>query len=125
METQLEIQCIFWWPELLLFVRDIWTQLQNHFSFWVLLHFVGELSEQVSVDDLIFDGFFFVMSDQFLFMGFFIYCNRPFNGRSVVFWNFGVFGKKVFFGKVLPQLVPNDSDGGIDENDAVWMWIHM
>jgi hypothetical protein len=52
-------------------------------------------------------------------MGFFIYCNRPFNGRSVVFCNFGVFGKKVFFGKVLPQLVPNDSDGGIDENDAV------
>ena len=125
METQLEIQCIFWWPELILFIRDIWTQLQNHFSFWVLLHFVGELSEQVSVDDLVFDGFFFVMSGQFLFMGFFIYCNRPFNGRSVVFWNFSVFGKKVFFGKVLPQLAPNDSDGGIDENDAVWMWIHM
>ena len=64
------------------------------------------------------------MTGYFLFVRFLVHIYCSLDGGRIVFANFGVFGEEVFFGKVFPQLVPNDSDWGVDEDGAVRMWLH-
>lgn len=64
------------------------------------------------------------MTGDFLFVRVLIHSYCSLDGGGVVLGDLGVFGEEVFFSEVVPQLVPDDSDGGVDEDGAARMWIH-
>ena len=84
-----------------------------------MLQLIRELAEQVTVNDLVLDGFLLFMFADLLLVGLVVDGDGSFDFVGFFLGDVRVLGQLVLFKEVLPQLLPDDGDGGVDQDGTV------